>query len=146
MNKNTLYIVVIALLLVCVVFLGFDKLVGQNDSNSVSSKNVLDSFVGKYASSEYDEKKLDSLDKYTYLEIKNDGTAVYKYVFNEGDGESVSGKVAISDDKIYIFNSTCSAVVVGNSCDYPNCEPIVELNYNGNKITDERNTNLNKIN
>lgn len=146
MKKNNLYIVVIALLLVCVIFLGYDKLVGQNDSNSVSSKNVLDSFVGKYASSEYDEKKLDSLDKYTYLEIKNDGTAVYKYVFNEGDGESVSGKVAISDDKIYIFNSTCSAVVVGNSCDYPNCEPIVELNYNGNKITDERNTNLNKIN
>lgn len=55
-------------------------------------------------------------------------------------------KFSISNDKIYIFNGTCSAVVVGNSCDYPNCEPIVELNYNGNKITDRRNTNLNKTN
>ena len=88
-----MYIIVIALLLVCVIFLGYDKLTEKNDSNSVFSKNILDSFVGKYASSEYDEKKLDSLSKYTYLEIKNDGTADYKFAFKQCNGESVSGKV-----------------------------------------------------
>ena len=109
MNKNSLYIIIIVILLGCTIFFAYDKFSSKDDSsnnssnNNVSSNKILDKFVGKYVSSEYDESKLDELDFYAYLEIKEDGTAEFSKVFKSGSGASGKGKIAVSNNKIYLF-------------------------------------------
>ena len=76
MNKNSLYVLVIVILLGYTVFLAYDKF-NSKDNNSNSSSKIIDKFVGKYVSSGYDESKLDELDTYYVLEINADGTGKY---------------------------------------------------------------------
>ena len=76
MNKNSLYVLVIVILLGYTVFLAYDKF-NSKDNNANSSSKILDKFVGKYVSSGYDESKLDELDTYYVLEISADGTGKY---------------------------------------------------------------------
>lgn len=65
-----------------------------------------------------------------------DSTANYKKVFKSGSGESGNGKIAISNDKIYLLNDTCTVpVIVGDECLYPNCQPLIEFKYTDDKIT-----------
>ena len=42
------------------------------------SDNILDKFVGKYVSSEYDELKLYEIDKHYFLNIKSYGLLFYQ--------------------------------------------------------------------
>lgn len=146
MNKNGILIVVIILLLGCTVYFGYDKFFNNTkqpcsssnqttnvNSNDVSNEKIFDQFVGKYVSSEYDESKLDELDNYQILEIKSDGTAYYKKVFKQGNSEYAEGKIAISNDKIYLFNDKCDAYeVVDRECQYANCEKVKEFDYDSN--------------
>ena len=145
MNKESLYMVIIIALLTCTLYFGYDKYFVKKESslNNCSSEvvnnksdNILDKFVGKYVSSEYDEEKLDELDRYYTLEINEDGTTFYNKVFKSGDGEIGKGKIAISNDTIYLVNETCKEpVILDDECVYPNCQPIYEFKYTDDKIT-----------
>ena len=155
MNKNGIYIIVIAILLGCTVFLACDKFISKDNSNddsinnanntnivtnNTSSNKILDKFVGKYVSSEYDESKLDELDLYYTLDINEDGTAEYHKVFKSGSGETGKGIFAISNDTIYLFNENCKEPVIeGNECLFPNCQPIIEFKYSNDKVTSVKN-------
>lgn len=133
----------IVILLGCTVFLACDKFISKDDSshnatntnivtNNTSSNKILDKFVGKYVSSEYDESKLNELDKYAYLEINSDGTAIFKKVFKSGSGASGKGKIGVSNDKIYLFNDECTKPeIVGGECLFVNCLNVIEFDYNG---------------
>lgn len=150
MNKNGIYIIVIAILLGCTVFLACDKFISKDNStddsinnanntnivtNNTSSNKILDKFVGKYVSSEYDESKLDELDKYAYLEIKEDGTAEFRKVFKSGSGAFGEGKIAVSDNKIYLFNDKCiKPEIVGSECVFIGCLNVIEFDYNGDTL------------
>lgn len=145
LKKEGLYTVIIIALLMCTLYFGYEKYFGKNNSNcnscentsssttASSSDNILDKFVGKYVSSEYDEEKLDELDKYAYLEIKEDGTAEFRKVFKSGDGAYGEGKIAVSDNKIYLFNDRCNVpTVIDGECVFVNCLNVIEFDYNGN--------------
>lgn len=104
----------------------------DNELQELSSKEFMTKFVGKYSyESLENEGKVCNTDcnNNVKLELKNDGTYNFSYVYCCGGGYFAKGNYAISENKIYLFNDDCKPVDVGNECAYPNCSPLKELDY-----------------
>jgi len=165
-KKSTGKTVLIVILLLAVIglsgYIVYDKFMAEDDTtkledqiktlnqeidtlkntNTSTSSNPLTELVGNYAfegtttATSVDEMKENESAVIAKLEIKADGTGVYTGGMVFGDVETAKGELAISGDKIYLFNDNCKeAVVSGNECVYPNCNPIIVFNYTDGKIT-----------
>lgn len=79
------------------------------------------------------------------LELKEDGTYTYENGSTCSGGTSATGKYSISKNKIYLQNNNCQSIVSEQQCIYPNCKPIIELDYENNQISATR-VGGNKVN
>ncbi|MBR3363222.1 MAG: hypothetical protein IKG40_04825 [Bacilli bacterium] len=158
-GKTLAIIILVILLLGTVGYIAYDKLLNENDNetniknyqNDIKSLkneletlknedlktnvNPLSALVGKYAYSG-NPKTENECGVFATLEIKSDGTGEYNGGVQCGSGEVAKGKLAMSADKIYLFNDNCKeAIVSGNECIYPNCTHIVIFDYKDGKLT-----------
>ena len=152
MKKN----IVIALLLIIIILMGgtfyylytnqdkiFDKCsveeLKEDKENSVEKKeNTFERLVRNYKYEEtfQNENGMNCTDKIE-LELKEDGTYKYENSSDCGGGTGAEGTYSIGKDKIVLINNNCKPVITDlntNTCDYPNCEAIIELDYKNNKI------------
>ena len=155
-NKNSnkiLITILIILVLGLSAFIVYDKLINtnkdinqdelaNNDNQNETTENnedFLSKFVGKYQGGEdiwtktacNGTNELDGTD-YSYLELKLDGTYTFTYGTNCGSGYGAKGNYAINNNKIYLFNDECKITFNEEGtekCIYPNCDPLVILNY-----------------
>lgn len=96
-------------------------------NNTTTLNKFKNLFVGNY---KYESGKEEECGyEFTKFELKEDGTYTYHSGVMCGSGETASGKYAIGKDKIYLFNNECKVVNISNSCEYPNCSPLYELDY-----------------
>lgn len=156
-GKTVAIVILIILLLGALGYLSYDKFLNGNETtirnykddiktlkNEIEtlknekfsiSTNPLSALVGKYAYSG-NPKTENECGVFATLEIKADGTGEYNGGVQCGSGEVAKGKLAISDDKIYLLNDNCKeAIVSGNECIYPNCTHIVTFDYKNGKLT-----------
>ena len=158
-GKTVAIVILIILLLGTLGYLSYDKFLNRNENETTiqnykddiktlkneietlkneksnTSTNPLSALVGKYAYSG-NPKTENECGVFATLEIKADGTGEYNGGVQCGSGEVAKGKLAISDDKIYLFNDNCKeAIVSGNECIYPNCTHIVTFDYKDGKLT-----------
>ena len=113
-----------------------NKVVENTVSTNVSVVDTISRFVGVY---KY-EKTFEQTDvseesgcrfitETVNLELKSDGTFTYGQGPTCSGGISGEGTYAIGYNKIYLHNEKCNPVNTNDECVYPNCKPLIELQY-----------------
>lgn len=110
----------------------------DKESNVEKKENTFESLAGNYKYEEtfQNENGMNCTDKIE-LELKEDGTYKYENSSDCGGGTGAEGTYSIGKDKIVLINNNCKPVITDlstNTCEYPNCKPIIELDYKNNKI------------
>lgn len=152
-NSNNILTIILIILVICLsAFIGYDKLIASNNNeeivnnneneninntnieNDKNNENFITIFAGKYEDENItdveDQINEDRCKSYVNFELNEDGTYSYEGGESCGNVQTITGNYSIGKDKIYLFNDKCKVINIGDSCDYPNCSPIYEFNYN----------------
>lgn len=158
-GKTIAIVILIILLLGTLGYITYDKFITKDDTTELqkqvkSLNNQIENLKEKDSNTNADPlKKLSGV--WTYkesykmdennpceinvkLNMKDDGTYTYDNIATCGDGTIAKGTYALGKDKIYLHNENCEPVIVSSDsdeCDYPNCTPIIEIDYKDGKMT-----------
>lgn len=109
------------------------------NEKSNGATNPFETLVGTWTyKSSYDMGDGGTCDINVKLDMKENGTFTYENTATCGGGTIAKGTYALGKDKIYLHNENCGPVIDGtgsDKCTYPNCEPIIEINYKDGKMT-----------
>ena len=154
-GKNILIIILIIVLFGALGHIAYDKIiVKESKKTSIKSEikkekevgkencdvsvNPLESLVGIWTyKSSYNMGDGNSCDINVKLDMKADGTYEYENTATCGGGTIAKGTYALGINKIYLHNDNCVPVINGtgsDECTYPNCQPVIEIDYKDNKI------------
>ncbi len=110
-----------------------------NDKNTNTSVDPLENLVGVWTYKDsYTMDVNNACEINVKLDLKDDGTYTYENIATCGDGTIAKGTYALGKDKIYLHNESCKPVISSgdsDECTYPNCEPIIVIDYKNGKMT-----------
>lgn len=119
----------------------------SNDNTSkVTTTNQIDLLLGNWHYEETFDSGGVNCSATIKLELKEDGTYTYENGSTCSGGTSATGKYSISKNNLYLQNDSCKPVISGQECTYPNCNPIIELDYENNSIIAPLLGNRKKVN